>query len=123
MCGVPAVQKHRIIPGSMGGKYEKGNVILLCPTCHEGIHVLMSWIVEQSHHRWQPWGRVGEGKRDLVGYYLGRKVGRFFLRYVLPRFKPYAVVNPPPQPGRPGLEKADRKAARTSPRKRPKKQF
>lgn len=29
---------HRLVPGSKGGKYRKGNVVALCARCHEEVH-------------------------------------------------------------------------------------
>jgi len=31
--------RHRIKCGSDGGRYEKGNVIIVCPNCHRAIHL------------------------------------------------------------------------------------
>jgi hypothetical protein len=33
-----ACDKHRIVNGKDGGKYEIGNVIVVCPNCHRLIH-------------------------------------------------------------------------------------
>lgn len=30
--------KHRIVGGNKGGKYKKGNIIVLCPNCHRVEH-------------------------------------------------------------------------------------
>jgi hypothetical protein len=35
--------RHRILPGSKGGRYVRGNVLSLCPNCHAAIHGLGSW--------------------------------------------------------------------------------
>jgi hypothetical protein len=34
-----ALDAHRIIPGSQGGKYRRHNVITVCPTHHRKIHL------------------------------------------------------------------------------------
>jgi uncharacterized protein with PIN domain len=40
LCGeVIPCDKHRIIHGKDGGKYESGNVISVCPNCHRKIHL------------------------------------------------------------------------------------
>lgn len=39
---------HRIIPGAVGGKYIKGNVIELCPSCHSIQHKLISPLIRQN---------------------------------------------------------------------------
>lgn len=33
--------RHRVIPGEKGGRYEIGNVIPLCPNCHREIHEMI----------------------------------------------------------------------------------
>jgi hypothetical protein len=39
-CGwVGPCDKHRIINGKDGGKYEVGNVVVVCPNCHRMIHL------------------------------------------------------------------------------------
>lgn len=31
--------RHRINPGQNGGKYEVGNIVVLCPNCHRLLHL------------------------------------------------------------------------------------
>ncbi len=40
LCGYHKVpsRRHRLVPGSAGGKYEVGNVAALCPNCHTEVH-------------------------------------------------------------------------------------
>ena len=39
VCGINfPIQCHRPIPGAQGGKYEAGNTVALCTTCHAKYH-------------------------------------------------------------------------------------
>ena len=64
-------QKHRLVPGSKGGKYTKKNTVPRCPSCHakEPGHkqsvgfILMSRARRSAAHRGQvPWNK---GKRGV----------------------------------------------------------
>lgn len=40
--GLPVgLNRHRLVPGKLGGKYTKENVITLCANCHAVAHWLM----------------------------------------------------------------------------------
>jgi len=40
LCGLTGpCDRHRVIMGKDGGKYIKGNVIILCPNCHRLLHL------------------------------------------------------------------------------------
>jgi hypothetical protein len=30
---------HRLTPGQTGGKYKKGNIVIICPNCHRLLHL------------------------------------------------------------------------------------
>jgi hypothetical protein len=47
-CGWDKVScdKHRLVPGCQGGKYEKDNIVMLCPNCHRMAHY---GILELTH--------------------------------------------------------------------------
>lgn len=40
LCGWDKAEcdRHRIIPGEKGGKYEENNIISVCPNCHRLLH-------------------------------------------------------------------------------------
>ncbi|HYE78514.1 MAG TPA: hypothetical protein VEI97_11050, partial [bacterium] len=59
VCRVRLVEKHRLRLAKWGGKYEYGNVVLLCPTHHKLVHVLIFWQYTQRTGGWRPWEKRG----------------------------------------------------------------
>lgn len=41
ICGHAYAQKHRLLPGNMGGTYDPENVVRLCPNHHAMVHLRM----------------------------------------------------------------------------------
>lgn len=43
ICGHIFAERHRVIPGKVGGIYTKNNIVWLCPNHHAAIHYVITW--------------------------------------------------------------------------------
>ena len=48
VCGHIFAERHRVIPGKVGGIYAKSNIVWLCPNHHAAIHHVMKWKMKPS---------------------------------------------------------------------------
>ncbi len=68
VCWCKLIERHRIRLGGWGGKYTAGNIVLLCPTHHKLMHVLINWNYAQAVRQWRPWTKQGENLIRIIRY-------------------------------------------------------
>lgn len=103
VCRRRVVERHRLQFGEWGGEYEKGNVVLLCPTHHKLTHVVTWWRYASMRGEWAPHANGSQGNVcKLIGY-AAKADPKFWLFYwhvqhpvVLRRIGTERGMEPPP---------------------------
>lgn len=91
VCGFsfrPLLELHHVVPVSKGGADDMANVLLLCPTCHTLIHLMLRWLGERhgeavdmyalplswrEYEVWKPLNPEWDGPRDERAWWLARQ--------------------------------------------------
>lgn len=73
-CGATEnIQKHHIVPKSLGGTDQFGNIVFLCGECHAKAHRMVS-------HGWKNHGRnkkkPPDGYQEALADYFSQKIGK-----------------------------------------------
>lgn len=83
LCGHIFSEKHRLLPGNLGGEYAEWNVADLCPNHHAAVHFLMSWLGSgKSNSEIDAMGKVN-GDR-LSAYIADRALWEYWVDEVKP---------------------------------------